>query len=43
VLVEGERFGDHDDDNFQGFHCCASSTSHRLHHASGGAGDGGRS
>jgi hypothetical protein len=43
VCVEAERFGDHADDNFQGFQCCASSTSHCLHYASGGANDGGRS
>ncbi len=39
VLVEGERFGDHGDDNFQGFLRCASSSSHCLHHASGAARD----
>ncbi len=43
VRVDGERFGDHDDDNFQVSHCCASSTSHCLHHTSGGADDGRRS
>jgi hypothetical protein len=43
VRVEGERFGDHGDDNFQVFHCCDSSGSHCLHHASGSARDGDRS
>jgi hypothetical protein len=43
VLVKRELFVDHGDDNFQGFHSCASSTSHGLHHASGGAGDWGGS
>ncbi len=43
VRVEGERFGDHADDNFQGSYCDASSASHCLHHGSGGAGCGGRS
>jgi hypothetical protein len=40
VRVDGERIGDHDDDNFQVSHCCASSTSHCFHHANGGAVDG---
>jgi hypothetical protein len=30
VFVEGERFGDHDDDNFQGLDSCASPTSRRA-------------
>ncbi|CAK9864834.1 unnamed protein product [Sphagnum jensenii] len=40
VRVEGERFGDHGDDNFQVFRCSASSGRHCLHHASGSARDG---
>ncbi len=43
LLLEGERFGDHGDENLQASRCSASSASRCLHHASGGAGDRGRS
>jgi len=43
LLLEGERFGDHGDENLQASGCGASSASHCVHHASGGVGDRGRS